>query len=124
MKNLKSESIAKDEKIATLESENAELKSTIEERETRDKVTAKIEEKVKGHRFEETLKERLAECTSEEEVEQKFESEVEFIEKLIESTGTPSGNGEVFKKEPLVLDEAKARQRALAGIKNEEGGSQ
>lgn len=121
---LKSEVQKKDEKVNQLEQENKDLKSKIEERETRDKVLAKVEEKVKGHRFESILRERLAECKTEEDVEKKFETEVKFIEKLVESKDVPKGTGEQDedKDDKPTLDEVRQRQRALAGIK-EEGGS-
>jgi hypothetical protein len=121
---LKSEVQKKDEKVNQLEQENKDLKAKVEERETRDKVLAKVEEKVKGHRFESILRERLAECKTEEDVEKKFESEVKFIEKLVESKDVPKGTGEQDegKDDKPTLDEVRQRQRALAGIK-EEGGS-
>lgn len=121
---LKSEVQKKDEKVNQLEQENKDLKAKVEERETRDKVLAKVEEKVKGHRFESILRERLAECKTEEDVEKKFESEVKFIEKLVESKDVPKGTGEQDegKDDKPTLDETRQRQRALAGIK-EEGGS-
>jgi len=122
--SLKAEAVKKDEKIKALESEIAGLKEKLEERETRDKVLAKIEEKVKGHRFEKLLRERLSECKTEDEVEKKFETEVQFIEKLIESKDVPKGvganDGGNADDKPS-LDEAKLRQRLLAGIKVEGG---
>jgi len=121
---LKSEVQKKDEKVNQLEQENKDLKAKVEERETRDKVLAKVEEKVKGHRFESILRERLAECKTEEDVEKKFESEVKFIEKLVGSKDVPKGIGEQDegKDDKPALDEVRQRQRMLAGIK-EEGGS-
>lgn len=123
LEKARAESAAKDEKIQTLESEKAEAERKLKERETRDKISALIEEKVKGHRFEAQLRTRLSDCRTEEEVGQKFEKEVQFIESLISgSTQVPKGSAETGeeKKGEQDLSETKQRHRLLAGI--QEGG--
>lgn len=117
---LKQESVKQAEKIAKLEEANSTMTAQIQERETREKVMAKVEEKVKDHKYESMLRERLVECKTEEEVESKFEQDVALIEKLVtdKKVEVPTGAGKanVEGSKVTALDEAKKRQRELAGV--------
>jgi len=108
----------KEEKIKLLESKLEALQNQLTEAANRAKAQAKIDELVKGHRFEKQLRERLLECTSEEEVEKAFAKEEKFITALLEGTKVPTGNGAYLEEseEAPELDELKAKQRRLAGL--------
>lgn len=107
-----------------------ELKAEKEAEAIKQKVIAHVDEKVKGHRFAEQLKLKLKDCASVEEVDSKFDEEVDYITSLVADKEDPKGSGNVpDKKEDddtklnTELDEAKERQRKLAGLsENKEGG--
>lgn len=117
-------------KVGSLEKERDEAKGKMESMETEKEaekakkaVEAHIEEKIKGQRFAEQLRDRLKDSTSIEDVDAKFESEVNFIKTLVGSADEPEGTGKVkdeSKDDDLSsgskLDEEKKRQRALAGL--------
>ena len=88
-----------------------------EEADKKAKIAAKVEELVKGHRFEKQLRDRLLVCESVEKVEENFASEVAFIEEI---TGkeTPKGSGRIVegKDDTNDFDEVQATQRRLAGL--------
>ena len=89
------------------------------EADLKEKVSAKIDEKVKGHRFEKQLRTRLAECTSEEDVDAMFDAEVQYIESIVGMTDVPAGTGQVNDEsndDTNELDEEKQAQRRLAGL--------
>jgi len=109
----------KEEQIKLLESKLEALQNQVTEAANRAKAQAKIDELVKGHRFEKQLRERLLECVSEEEVEKAFAKEEKFITALLEGTNVPAGSGAYLEEneEAPELDELKAKQRRLAGLK-------
>jgi len=109
----------REEQIELLESKLEALQNQVTESANRAKAHAKIDELVKGHRFEKQLRERLLECVSEEEVEKAFGKEEKFITALLEGTKVPTGKGEYLEEgeEAPELDELKAKQRRLAGLK-------
>lgn len=121
LEQVKAESAKKDEQIAQLESAKAEAERQLAEHKTREALMAKIEEKVKGHRFEAQLRSRLMEnCTDPEKVDEMFTKEVQFIESLVgAAVSAPTGQGQAGTdddNDKQKLDEAKERQRRLAGI--------
>lgn len=96
-----------------------EATKKLEEVELKEKISAKIDEKVKGHRFEKQLRARLAECTSVEEVDARFDAEVQYIESIVGMTEVPAGTGQVNDEsndDTNELDEEKQIQRRLAGL--------
>ena len=109
---------AKDEQIVALESKVTELSNQITEAEELVKVQARIDEKVKGHRFEKQLRTRLEECKQVDQVDAIFDSEVEFIESLLGTETIPAGQGQLMEgnEDDTELDEQKARQKRLAGL--------
>lgn len=103
--------------IVTLNTEKAEADRKITEASVKESVAAKVEELVKGNRFEKVLRPRLIECASVEEVVASFEREKLFIESLV-PTEAPKGAGKAATTtEDAKLDEAQERQRQLAGMK-------
>lgn len=107
--------------------ESTALKAEKELEEAKKEVAEHIGEKVKNHRFAEQLRDRLKDCTSVEDVDSKFESEVKFIESLLTNATEPKGEGFVNNNPEddstqTGLDEQKKREQKLAGINTEKGG--
>ena len=123
-------------KVESLEKERDEAKEKMEAMETEKQaeeakktVEAHIEAKVEGQRFAEQIRDRLKDCKSVEEVDSKFESEVNFINTLVDSSDVPKGKGKVDHDDEddqtgsaFKLDEQKQRDRALAGLDNKKEG--
>jgi len=104
--------------VETLKEEKAQAEKLLEEQENAKKVAEKIDALVKGHRFEKALRQKLAACKTEGEVQKCFESEEAFIASLVESTSVPTGVGKVKDEdanEEMFSEEIK-RQRRLAGL--------
>jgi hypothetical protein len=113
----------------TAAKEASELKVAKEAEEAKQKVIAHIEAKVEGHRFAEQLKTRLSECVSVEDVDDKFDQEVAFIDGLIKVKEDPEGTGVItteskddVTKIQTELDEKKERERTLAGLPSKKEG--
>lgn len=123
IEEMKSKLDEKDEKINALEKKIKEMEESIEAEERKKKIAVKVDELVKGQRFESLLRDRLKDCKTEEEVEERFKQEKEFIESITSDKEKPSGKGtKDAKKEdddPTSIDEAKRKQQILAGIEEE-----
>jgi len=120
-----------EEQLNKLKTERDSLEEELENKEVEEGIHEKIDEVAEGHKYESFLRERLEDCESPEEVEERFEREEKFINDLLSKADTPAGSG----KSPIDededkpakeedLDEQKERQKRLAGIPNEEGGNQ
>jgi len=121
------------ETVAELERENKELKEKFDESKTEmtslkedavaAKVAKRIDEVLEGNKHKTILKERLAECKTVEEVDEKLKSEATFIEGLEETFGkkVPTGKGSeaVEEEDDIEEEKKKIREKAkkLAGIK-------
>lgn len=106
--------------VNTLNEEKASAEKALAEQELAKKVGEKIDSLVEGHRFEKALRAKLEACKTEEEVQSMFESETVFIAFVTEGLDIPKGAGKVKDENKETIDEATARQRRLAGLK--EGG--
>ncbi len=102
--------------VETLKEEKAQAEKALEEQETAKKVAEKIDELVKGHRFEKALRQKLEACKTVDEVQKCFESEEAFIASLVENTIVPTGSGKVKNEDEEMLSEEIKRQRRLAGL--------
>ena len=106
----------KDEQLATL---RQELKTEKEERVKLSeqlggmKVKDHIAEVVKGKAHASLLAERLADCKTEEEVNERLEKEEDYIKRITEASGTPAGKGKV-------KDEDNPSQQVIEGEEDEE----
>jgi len=128
--DLKVQLQASEEAKDTAVKEAADLIAAREADEAKKKIADHITAKVEGHRFAAQIADRLANCASVEEVDASFDKEVEYIDSLLTDKEDPKGSGNVGNedhndstKNTTALDEAKKRQRKLAGIEeNKEGG--
>ena len=77
------------------------------------KVKDHIAEVVKGKAHASLLAERLADCKTEEEVNERLEKEEDYIKRITEASGTPAGKGKV-------KDEDDASQLQIEGEEDEE----
>ena len=104
--------------VETLKEEKAQAEKVLEEQENAKKVAEKIDALVAGHRFEKALRQKLAACKTEDEVQKCFETEEAFIASLVEDTVVPTGVGKVKDEDANeeVLSEEVKRQRRLAGL--------
>lgn len=114
---IKGQLVEKEEELTEVQKKLDEMIAEKEEADKKAKIAAKVEELVKGHRFEKQLRDRLLVCESVEKVEENFASEVAFIEEI---TGkeTPKGAGRIVegKDDTNDFDEVQATQRRLAGL--------
>jgi hypothetical protein len=109
----------------TTQTELDALKAEKAAADAQQKVADHVDAKVEGHRFAAQLKDRLSKCTTVEDVDATFEAEVSYIEALVKAVD-PTGKGivEANKDDQSTstkTDDAKERQRKLAGIKTEGG---
>lgn len=104
--------------------------STLKQIEDQKAVAEAIDAKVKGHKFESVLRNRLAECKAVEDIEAKFTAEVAFLESIgftgaTEPQGTginenqenPEGNQGEQNQQQGSLNERAEKMRRLAGLK-------
>lgn len=122
--SLQKDLTAKDSKIVELTASLKEAEDKLEAEATAKLVAEALDEKVKGHKHADALRNRLAECKTVDELNAEFDKEVAFLESVTAQKLDPKGNGKVTEgaegDDPDKLteeeEEARARARRLAGL--------
>lgn len=120
----------KDEQVRTLETKLDETTRKLtqvtedlaraQEKIAQGEVKDYLEEKLKNERFKALLKERLSDCKTKQEVDERLPKEKEYVHRIVQESAAPTGKGQVPNEDAQAneqtLDEQKKRQQRLAGI--------
>ncbi|MEW6613933.1 MAG: hypothetical protein AB1401_00455 [Thermodesulfobacteriota bacterium] len=119
IEGLKASIEEQEKKIEKLDNQVKSLTGQLSEEKSKVEVKAYIEEKTKGEVLRNSLMERLGDCKTKEEVDERLPKEKEAIKKVIDESKRPPGHGKVLDedKEEKGLTENQKRQRRAAGIK-------
>lgn len=107
-----------DKKLDKLGAELKEARTLIDKSD----VTSYLDEALKNEPFKVMLKERLSLCITKEEVDEQLPKERDYVNKILNDSKNPKGKGKVLDSDKddentqKQLDEAKRKQRRLAGI--------
>ncbi|MCK5615135.1 hypothetical protein KAR91_75425 [Candidatus Pacearchaeota archaeon] len=107
-----------DKKLDKLGTELKEARTLIDKSD----VTSYLDEALKNEPFKVMLKERLSLCITKKEVDEQLPKERNYVNKILNDSKNPKGKGRVLDSDEDdentkdQLDEAKRKQRRLAGI--------
>lgn len=114
---LKASIAESDKKLEKLGSELKETQTLIAKSDVKDY----LDEALKNEPFKVMLKERLSLCITKKEVDEQLPKERDYVNKILNDSKNPKGSGKVLDSDSnddtqKQLDEAKRKQRRLAGI--------